>query len=65
MPQILEESAAQHGLAVLLQEKPFQGANGSGKVGRVNVCCVVLTRFESGFREEMGLVTFYNLTSLL
>jgi len=30
--QVLEEVAAQHGLAVLLQEKPFQGANGSGKV---------------------------------
>lgn len=29
--QILEEVAAQYGLAALLQEKPFQGVNGSGK----------------------------------
>ena len=29
--QIIEEVAAQHGLAALLQEKPFQGVNGSGK----------------------------------
>merc|ERR1712048_927753 len=29
--QILEEVAAQHGLAALLQEKPFNNVNGSGK----------------------------------
>ena len=29
--QIIEEVSAQYGLAALLQEKPFQGANGSGK----------------------------------
>eukprot|EP01041_Mallomonas_annulata_P007147 gene7147-14548_t len=29
--QIIEEIAAKHGLAALLQEKPFQGVNGSGK----------------------------------
>lgn len=29
--QILEEAAAQNGLACLLQEKPFTGINGSGK----------------------------------
>mmetsp|Transcript_19699 Transcript_19699/g.17879 ORF Transcript_19699/g.17879 Transcript_19699/m.17879 type:complete len:698 (-) Transcript_19699:137-2230(-) len=29
--QILDEVAANHGLAALLQEKPFQGVNGSGK----------------------------------
>lgn len=29
--QILEEVAAKHGLACLLQEKPFNGINGSGK----------------------------------
>jgi len=29
--QVLEEVAAQHGLAALVQEKPFQGINGSGK----------------------------------
>jgi glutamine synthetase len=29
--QVLEEVAASHGLAALLQEKPFQGVNGSGK----------------------------------
>eukprot|EP01032_Pedospumella_encystans_P017129 gene17129-19528_t len=29
--QICEEVAVQHGLAALLQEKPFQGVNGSGK----------------------------------
>merc|ERR1719236_109640 len=29
--QILEEVAAQHGLAALLQEKPFNNINGSGK----------------------------------
>lgn len=29
--QIIEEVAAQYGLAALLQEKPFQGVNGSGK----------------------------------
>ena len=29
--QILEEVAAKHGLACLMQEKPFQGINGSGK----------------------------------
>lgn len=29
--QILEEVAAKHGLVALLQEKPFQGVNGSGK----------------------------------
>jgi glutamine synthetase len=29
--QIIEEVAASHGLAALLQEKPFQGVNGSGK----------------------------------
>ena len=29
--QIIEEVAVKHGLAALLQEKPFQGVNGSGK----------------------------------
>lgn len=29
--QIMEEVASNHGLAVLLHEKPFQGCNGSGK----------------------------------
>lgn len=29
--QIMEEVAVKHGLAVLLNEKPFQGINGSGK----------------------------------
>lgn len=29
--QMLDEVAAKHGLACLLQEKPFQGINGSGK----------------------------------
>lgn len=29
--QIIEEVAAKHGLAALLQEKPFDGVNGSGK----------------------------------
>lgn len=29
--QIIEEVAASHGLAALLQEKPFEGINGSGK----------------------------------
>jgi glutamine synthetase len=29
--QMLEEVAAKHGLVALLQEKPFQGVNGSGK----------------------------------
>jgi glutamine synthetase len=29
--QLLEEIAAKHGLVALLQEKPFQGVNGSGK----------------------------------
>ena len=29
--QIIEETAAKHGLAALLQEKPFSGVNGSGK----------------------------------
>lgn len=29
--QIIDEIAIKHGLAALLQEKPFQGANGSGK----------------------------------
>jgi glutamine synthetase len=29
--QLLEEVAANHGLVALLQEKPFQGVNGSGK----------------------------------
>lgn len=29
--QIIEEVAAKHGLAALLQEKPFNGINGSGK----------------------------------
>jgi glutamine synthetase len=29
--QIAEEVAAQYGLACLMQEKPFQGVNGSGK----------------------------------
>jgi len=29
--QIIEETAAQYGLAALLQEKPFAGINGSGK----------------------------------
>jgi glutamine synthetase len=29
--QMLEEVAANHGLVALLQEKPFQGVNGSGK----------------------------------
>ncbi len=29
--QIIEETAAQYGLAALMQEKPFQGINGSGK----------------------------------
>jgi glutamine synthetase len=29
--QIIEEIAAKHGLAALLQEKPFNGINGSGK----------------------------------
>jgi len=29
--QIIEETAAKHGLAALLQEKPFQDVNGSGK----------------------------------
>ena len=29
--QVIEEVAAAHGLAALLQEKPFQGVNGSGK----------------------------------
>jgi glutamine synthetase len=29
--QIIEETAVQYGLAALLQEKPFQGVNGSGK----------------------------------
>jgi glutamine synthetase len=29
--QIIEEVAARHGLAALLQEKPFMGINGSGK----------------------------------
>jgi glutamine synthetase len=29
--QIIEEVAAKHGLAALLQEKPFEGINGSGK----------------------------------
>jgi len=29
--QIVEETAAKYGLAALLQEKPFQGVNGSGK----------------------------------
>lgn len=29
--QVIEEVAAKHGLAALLQEKPFQGVNGSGK----------------------------------
>lgn len=29
--QIIEEVATQYGLAALLQEKPFQGVNGSGK----------------------------------
>jgi len=29
--QIIEEVAAEYGLAALLQEKPFQGINGSGK----------------------------------
>lgn len=29
--QLIEEIAARHGLAALLQEKPFQGVNGSGK----------------------------------
>jgi len=29
--QVIEEIATKHGLAALLQEKPFQGVNGSGK----------------------------------
>jgi len=29
--QVIEEIAAKHGLAALLQEKPFEGINGSGK----------------------------------
>jgi len=29
--ELMEEIAAKHGLACLLQEKPFQGVNGSGK----------------------------------
>ena len=29
--QVIEEVASEHGLAALLQEKPFQGINGSGK----------------------------------
>lgn len=29
--QVIEEIAAKHGLAALLQEKPFDGVNGSGK----------------------------------
>lgn len=29
--QIIEETAREHGLAALLQEKPFAGVNGSGK----------------------------------
>ena len=29
--QIIEETAAKYGLAALIQEKPFQGVNGSGK----------------------------------
>ena len=41
--QIIEETAARHGLAALLQEKPFAGINGSGKhsnwsVGLDNGC---------------------------
>ena len=29
--RIIEETAAKYGLAALMQEKPFQGINGSGK----------------------------------
>lgn len=29
--QVIDEIAAKHGLAALLQEKPFEGINGSGK----------------------------------
>ena len=29
--QVIEETAAKFGLAALIQEKPFQGINGSGK----------------------------------
>merc|ERR1712087_681333 len=29
--QVIEETAAKHGLAALLQEKPFNDINGSGK----------------------------------
>jgi glutamine synthetase len=36
--QIIEEVAVQYGLAALLQEKPFQGANGSGKHNNWSLC---------------------------
>ena len=40
--QILEEVAAKHGLACLLQEKPFNGINGDRMRvrARVRACCV-------------------------
>lgn len=36
--QVCEEVAKKHGLAALLQEKPFQGVNGSGKHNNWSIC---------------------------
>jgi glutamine synthetase len=36
--QIIEEVAAKHGMAALLQEKPFKGVNGSGKHNNWSLC---------------------------
>jgi len=36
--QIIEEVAAKHGMAALLQEKPFKGINGSGKHNNWSLC---------------------------
>ena len=45
--QILEEVAAKHGLACLMQEKPFQGINGSGKHNNWSIATTEGTSVES------------------
>jgi len=38
MMEVLKETAAEHGLACLLHEKPFAGVNGSGKHNNWSIC---------------------------
>jgi len=62
--QILEEVAPRHGLACLVQEKPFAGINGSGKHNNFSIAtdtginllnCEALTK-ASGSPETFGVV---------